>query len=100
MLYDGFLYEKNMIQVKDIETLEDFQRLKKGDLVAVEWKRDMYFGNKEKRFGTYEVVENKERTTEIILQVKNNVYFNYSMFLNPEIGISNLKSIVLLRSIG
>mgnify|MGYP003402917716 FL=1 len=89
-----------MIQVKDIETLEDFQRLKKGDLVAVEWKRDMYFGNKEKRFGTYEVVENKERTTEIILQTKNNVYFNYSMFLNPEIGISNLKSIVLLRSIG
>lgn len=89
-----------MIQVKDIETLEDFQRLKKGDLVAVEWKRDMYFGNKEKRFGTYEVFENKERTTEIILQTKNNVYFNYSMFLNPEIGISNLKSIVLLRSIG
>ena len=89
-----------MIQVKDIKTLEDFQRLKKGDLVAVEWKRDMYFGNKEKRFGTYEVVENKERTTEIILQTKNNVYFNYSMFLNPEIGISNLKNIVLLRSIG
>lgn len=89
-----------MIQVKDIETLEDFQRLKKGDLVAVEWKRDMYFGNKEKRFGTYDVVENKERTTEIILQVKSNVYFNYSMFLNPEIGISNLKSIVLLRTIG
>ena len=89
-----------MIQVKDIETLEDFQRLKKGDLVAVEWKRDMYFGNKEKRFGTYEVFENKERTTEIILQTKNNVYFNYSMFLNPEIGTSNLKSIVLLRSIG
>lgn len=89
-----------MIQVKDIETLEDFQRLKKGDIVAVEWKRDMYFGNKQKRFGTYEIVENKERTNEIILQVKNNVYFNYNMFLNPEIGISNLKSIVLLRSIG
>ena len=89
-----------MIQVKDIETLEDFQRLKKGDLVAVEWKRDMYFGNKEKRFGTYEVFENKERTTEIKKKKKNNVYFNYSMFLNPEIGISNLKSIVLLRSIG
>jgi hypothetical protein len=89
-----------MIQTKNIETLEDFQLLKKGDLVAVEWKRDMYFGNKQKRFGTYEIVENKERTDEIILQVKNNVYFNYNMFLNPIIGVSNLKSIVLLRAIG
>lgn len=89
-----------MIQVKDIESLEDFKRLKKGDLVAVEWKRDMYFGNKETRFGTYCVVENKERTTEIILQKKNNVYFNYAMFLNPkEMGVSNLKSLVLIRSI-
>ncbi len=88
-----------MIQVKDIETLADFQRLKKGDLVAVEWKRNMYFGNKQTRFGTYEIVENKERTNEIILQTKNNVYLNYNMFLNPEIGISNLKSIVLIRSI-
>jgi hypothetical protein len=88
-----------MIQVKDIETLEDFQRLQKGDLVAVEWKRDMYLGNKQTRFGTYKIAENKEHTKEIILQVKNNVYFNYNMFLNPEIGISNLKSIVLLRSV-
>ena len=89
-----------MIQTKNIETLNDFQRLQKGDLVAVEWKRDMFFGNKQRRFGTYEIVENKERTNEIILQVKNNVYFNYNMFLNPEIGISNLSSIVLLRSVG
>lgn len=86
-----------MINAFKLTELEQFKRLQKGDLVAVEWKRDMYFGNKESRFGTYEVVENKERTTEIILQKKNNVYFNYSMFLNPEIGISNLKSIVLLK---
>ena len=89
-----------MIKIESIQNINDFKKLKKGDLVAVEWKRDMYFGNKQKRFGTYEVFENKEQTTEIILQAKNNVYFNYSMFLNPEIGISNLKSIVLLRSIG
>ncbi len=88
-----------MITTKKIETLEDFKNLKKGDLVAVEWKRDMYFGNKTKRFGTYEIVENKERTNEIILQVKNNVYFNYNMFLNPAvIGVSNLKSLILITS--
>ena len=33
-------------------------------------------------------------------KTKNNVYFNYEMFTNPKVGISNLKSIVLLRSIG
>lgn len=89
-----------MIQTKDIETIEDFQRLKAGDFVAVEWRRDMYCGNKQARFGVYQIAENKERTTEIILQKKNNVYFNYSMFLNPEIhGISNCKSCVLIRII-
>lgn len=89
-----------MIQTKDIETLDDFKRLKKGDLVAVEWKRDNYIGDKRTRFATYTILENKERTTEIILQKKNNVYFNYSMFLNPkEVGVSNCKSIILLRSL-
>jgi len=93
------LNSDNMITINQINTLDDFKRLQKGDIVAVEWKRDMYFGNKQKRFGTYEIAENKERTNEIILQVKNNVYFNYNMFLNPEIGISNLKSIILIRSV-
>lgn len=89
-----------MIHTQNIETLEDFQELKKGDLVAVEWKRDMYFGNKQTRFGTYEIAENEERSTEIILQKKHNVYFNYMMFLNPkELGSSNLKSIILLKRI-
>jgi hypothetical protein len=89
-----------MIQTKDIETLDDFKRLKKGDLVAVEWKRDNYIGDKRTRFATYTIVENKERTTEIILQKKNNVYFNYSMFLNPEQdGSSICQSIMLLRSL-
>lgn len=90
-----------MIQTKNIETLDDFKRLQKGDLVAIEWRRDMYCGDKESRLGTYKIVENKERTTEIILQKKHNVYFNYNMFLNPETeGVSNCKSIVIIRSVG
>jgi len=89
-----------MIQTKDIETLEDFKRLKKGDIVAVEWRRHAFVLNAMKRFATYTIVENKERTTEIVLQTKNNVYFNYSMFLNPETeGYSNCKAITLIRSI-
>ncbi len=88
-----------MIRTRFITDLKDFQELKKGDLVAVEWKRDNYIIDKRTRFAVYKIVENKERTTEIILQTKNNVYFNYSMFLEPEKdGISNCKSIMLLRS--
>lgn len=88
-----------MIQVKQIETLEDFEKLKTGDIVAVEWDRDAYKGDKITRFATYEIYENKARTTEIILQRKNNVYFNYMMFLYPkEHGVSNCKSIILLKS--
>ena len=88
-----------MIRTRFITTLKDFQELKKGDMVAVEWKRDNYINDKRTRFAVYTIVENKERTTEIILQKKNNVYFNYSMFLEPEKdGASNCKSIMLLRS--
>lgn len=88
-----------MIHTKQLEILADFQDLKKGDLVACEWKLDSYINNKRTRFATYTVVDNKERTTEIILQTKNNVYFNYAMFLNPELdGCSNLKSIILIKS--
>ena len=88
-----------MIATIDILKLDDFKRLKKGDIVAVEWKRDNYIKNKRTRFATYTIVENKENTTEIILQTKNNVYFNYSMYLDPK-ECSNLKAIILLKSVG
>tara|TARA_R110000782_G_scaffold15939_2_gene46090 strand:- start:1283 stop:1552 length:270 start_codon:yes stop_codon:yes gene_type:complete len=87
-----------MIHTTRLEYLEQFQELKKGDMVACEWKLDSYKDNKRTRFATYTIVENKERTTEIILQTKNNIYFNYSMFLFPEKdGGSNLKSITLIE---
>ena len=87
-----------MIRTRFITDLKDFQELKKGDLVAIEWKRDNYIKDKRTRFAVYTIVKNQERTTEIILQTKNNVYFNYSMFLDSKIGTSNLKTIMLLRS--
>lgn len=76
-----------------IENVSDFENLKKGDIVVCEFHRDNYKGNKRTRFNTYEIVENKKRTHEIILQHKNNVYFNYMMYLN---GASNLKDIALI----
>ena len=91
-----------MITVKKLETLEDFEGLKKGDSVAVEWKRDVRKdkrGDKRTRFAVYEVADNLAHMTEIILEKKMNVYFNYTMFLNPEKhGVSNVREIVLLGS--
>ena len=90
----------NMIIAKELKTLENFQGLKKGDVVAVEWRRNVKTnkrGTKTTRFASYEVADNLERQTEIILNKPMNIYFNYSMFLNPEeMGISNVRSITLL----
>jgi hypothetical protein len=87
-----------MIITKELTTLEDFQNLKKGDQVACEFHRDVHdFPKKSFRFKVFEIVENKARTTEIILQTKNNLYFNYGMFIDPSDGASNLKSAVLLN---
>jgi len=89
-----------MIVTKELKSLEDFQGLKKGDVVAVEWRRDVPVnkrGTKKTRFASYEIADNLERTTEIILHKPMNIYFNYSMFLNPEeMGVSNVRTITLL----
>ena len=82
-----------MIKAEYISTPEGFEELKKGDTVAVEWKRDSFKNNKRTRFASYEVAENKKDARELILQRKNNVYFNYGMFLNPE-EVSNCKHII------
>ena len=86
-----------MIQTKNIETLDEFKRLKMNDCVICEFKRDTYVGNKKTRFGTYQIYAVKHDQNEIILQLKNNVYFNYKMFLSPT-EVSNLKSIMLVES--
>ena len=77
-----------------LENLSDFENLKKGNILVCEFFRDTYKGNKRTRFATYEIVENKERTNEIILQTKNNVYFNYLMYLNGREG--NLKDVAII----
>ncbi len=82
-----------MIQVKELKTKEDFENLKKGDQIACEFHRDMHDYPKTYRFNIFKIVENKVNTTEIILQKKNNIYFNYGLFLS---GDGNLKSAILI----
>lgn len=88
-----------MIKTKELKTIEDFESLKKGDVLACEFHRDVHENlGKTFRFKVFEIAENKARTKEIILQKNNNIYFNYEMYLNPSIGFSNLKSAMLLIS--
>jgi len=92
-----------MVITKKLKTTSDFEQIKKGDILAVEWHRDSYIGNKRTRFAVYTVYENhnndgKYDKEEIILQLKNNVYFNYKLFLDPTMGSSNAKSVVLIST--
>ncbi len=91
-----------MITAKKLQTLNELESLKKGDMVAVEWKRDVIKSKRSQkgtRFAIYEVVDNLSAQTEIILEKSMNVYFNYSMFLNPKInGVSNIREIMLLTT--
>lgn len=88
-----------MIQSKELKTREDFINLKKGDVLACEFHRDVHDYPKKYRFKVFTVVENKESHSEIILQTKNNIYFNWKLFLKEVEGESNLKSAVLLTFI-
>ncbi|MCK9155105.1 MAG: hypothetical protein M0P12_03220 [Paludibacteraceae bacterium] len=84
-----------MIVLKHILTLEDFESLKVGDNLAVEWHRDSYLGDGRTRFACYRIVEIHDWNQEIILQKKNNVYFSYARFLEEK---SNAKSVTLITS--
>lgn len=88
-----------MINTTELKTFEDFKQLKKGDIVACEFHRNMNQGIKLTfRFKVFEVVENKQTTDEIILNKKFNNYFNYKMFTDGDSG-SNLKSATLITSL-
>lgn len=82
---------KSLIKTRSLTTLEDFKSLKKWDYVACTFHRDIPFYKT--RFRVFEIYENKERCDEIILERRNNIYFNYKMFLSWE---SYLKDILLI----
>lgn len=87
-----------MIESVELKTIEDFESLKKGDFVACEFHRDINDYPKKYRFNVFKIVDVKIHDKEVILQKKNNIYFNYKMFVDPSDGASNLKSAVLIRN--
>jgi hypothetical protein len=90
-----------MITTKMLNCIKDFESVKKGDILAVEWNRDSFKGNKKTRFACYEVFENHHNDgvynrSEIILQKQNNVYFNFEMFCSD--NGSNAKTVMQVKS--
>lgn len=83
-----------MIRTKHLKTIQDFENLKKGDFVACEFLRDVHDHPKKYRFNVFRVYMVKTSEHEIILQKKNNIYFNYKMYVD---GSSNLKSAILIQ---
>jgi len=82
-----------MIAIKELKTIEDFEAVKVGDWLACEFNRNIHDYPKVYRFGVFKVFEVKKNDHEIILQKKNNVYFNYKMTVD---GNSILTSAVLI----
>lgn len=89
------------IITENLNKKSQFEAIKKGDILVVEWHRDSYKNNARTRFASYHVYDNhtnnKYQKPEIILQKKNNVYFNYKLFLDPSKGHSNAKSVTLIK---
>lgn len=67
-----------------INSKEQFEQIKKGDLILVKWS-DYYVKHtpKTKNIMFYNVYENKSKDsyTEIICQRKDNHFFNYMRYL-------------------
>lgn len=87
-----------MINVKPLTKIEDFESLKPGDFVACEFHRDIHDYPKTYRFKVFPIVKVRTDTKEVILQTKNNIYFNYKMFIDDSDGGSNLKNAILIHN--
>lgn len=78
----------------ELHTLEQFEELKQGDLVVCEFHLNIHDYPKTYRLKAFEISKVRLDTKEIILKMKNNIYFNYQVYLNGE---SNLKHILKIE---
>lgn len=81
------------MKIKELKTIEDFESLRKGDFVACEFNRDIHDYPKKYRFNVFRVYDVLTKTKEVVLQKKNNIYFNYQLFIENR---SILKSAILI----
>jgi hypothetical protein len=88
-----------MITTQVLKTVADFELLKEGDFLACEFHNFIYEHRKGRisekyKFKVFKIDVVLKESKEIVLQNKNNIYFNYEMFQN---GQSSLKNCVLIR---
>ncbi len=86
-----------MTEFIPLETIEDFESLKKGDWVTCEFHRYLYRDKNDQgvKSGCFQIYDNNSYK-EIILDKKRNLYFNYELFITKDSG-SNLKSCALIK---
>lgn len=83
---------------KKLETIKDFENLKKGYLILVQWKYHARDGKNKPlpRTAAYKIYQVKKSCNEIICQCKDNIYFNYEMLIKGE---SIASEVYLVRSV-
>lgn len=89
-----------MLKLKRLSTLEEFEKLKKNDLIIVVWKENTKDGRNKPvdTITTFNIYENKKNQQEIICTLKNNLYFNYFLYCFPGVdGYSRAKDIYVLE---
>ena len=82
-----------MLNLELLTKKEDFENLKKKQLIIVKWKEGSSEHVKGNGVREYRIVDVSSRH-EIILQKRGNIYFNYVMHLNDESNVKEVYRVV------
>lgn len=82
-----------MLNLKLLTKKEEFEELKKKQLVIVKWKKGTSEYIKGNGVREYRIVDITDRH-EIILKTRGNIYFNYIMHLNKESNVAEVYRVV------
>ena len=82
-----------MLKLRLLTKKEEFEELKKKQLVIVKWKEDSSEYVKGNGVREYRIVDITDRH-EIILKTRGNIYFNYIMHLNKESNVAEVYRVV------
>lgn len=83
------------MKITRIGKIEQFEKLKKGDFVLVEWNDyAVKHDKKRKKIMGYNIIEFKRDAHEIILRKAGNHYFNYEMVIE---GRSSASEVLLVE---
>ena len=71
------------MQVREINTVEEFESLKRGDMLLIEWSDEFVKHHpKSKKIDLYTIFKVSLNDHEVICRMKGNHYFNYNLYLD------------------